>query len=151
MKYCTRCGAELIDEAVVCTKCGCVVGSTGFVATNGGGGTGASGVSQRFIIGLSMMIMGVVGLIYSLVTISKENSRYSSAGFASDTDETMIAILVASIIVSIVGLVVLLWSKGKAASKKKKKARTLREKVFIWVLVLVAIINLIFFSLFNKH
>lgn len=23
MKYCTKCGNELIDEAVVCTKCGC--------------------------------------------------------------------------------------------------------------------------------
>ena len=23
MKYCVRCGAELIDEAVVCVKCGC--------------------------------------------------------------------------------------------------------------------------------
>ena len=25
MKYCTKCGAELVDEAVVCTKCGCIV------------------------------------------------------------------------------------------------------------------------------
>lgn len=25
MKYCTKCGKELIDEAVVCTNCGCAV------------------------------------------------------------------------------------------------------------------------------
>lgn len=25
MKYCTHCGAELCDEAVVCVKCGCKV------------------------------------------------------------------------------------------------------------------------------
>lgn len=25
MKYCTKCGAELADEAVVCPKCGCAV------------------------------------------------------------------------------------------------------------------------------
>lgn len=26
MKYCTKCGNELIDEAVICTKCGCSTG-----------------------------------------------------------------------------------------------------------------------------
>ena len=27
MKYCTKCGQELVDEAVVCTHCGCPVDS----------------------------------------------------------------------------------------------------------------------------
>ena len=27
MKYCAKCGNELIDEAIVCTKCGCMVES----------------------------------------------------------------------------------------------------------------------------
>ena len=27
MKYCTKCGNELVDEAVVCTKCGCATNS----------------------------------------------------------------------------------------------------------------------------
>lgn len=26
MKYCTHCGAELLDEAVICVGCGCAVG-----------------------------------------------------------------------------------------------------------------------------
>ncbi len=26
MKYCTKCGNQLIDEAVICTKCGCSTG-----------------------------------------------------------------------------------------------------------------------------
>ena len=25
MKYCTKCGAEMLDEAVICVKCGCPV------------------------------------------------------------------------------------------------------------------------------
>ena len=25
MKYCTHCGAEILEEAVICTKCGCWV------------------------------------------------------------------------------------------------------------------------------
>ena len=24
MKYCVKCGAEMLDEAVICTKCGCL-------------------------------------------------------------------------------------------------------------------------------
>ena len=26
MKFCTKCGKELLDEAVICTNCGCAVG-----------------------------------------------------------------------------------------------------------------------------
>ena len=29
MKFCTKCGAELLDEAVICTKCGCMVEGMG--------------------------------------------------------------------------------------------------------------------------
>ena len=25
MKYCTKCGNEMVDDAVICTKCGCMV------------------------------------------------------------------------------------------------------------------------------
>lgn len=28
MKFCTKCGAELCDEAIICVKCGCMVGNT---------------------------------------------------------------------------------------------------------------------------
>ena len=27
MKYCVKCGNQLLDEAVLCTKCGCTVNS----------------------------------------------------------------------------------------------------------------------------
>lgn len=32
MKYCTKCGAELFDEAVICPKCGCATESKPTVA-----------------------------------------------------------------------------------------------------------------------
>ncbi len=28
MKYCAKCGNELVDEAIICTKCGCMVEAT---------------------------------------------------------------------------------------------------------------------------
>ena len=41
MKYCAKCGAELMDEAVICVKCGCPVGGAQgytFVAEQASGG-----------------------------------------------------------------------------------------------------------------
>lgn len=38
MKYCTHCGSEIVDEAVVCPNCGCSVENPQTaVATTGGG------------------------------------------------------------------------------------------------------------------
>ena len=34
MKYCSQCGAQLVDEAVVCPKCGCAVAPTRTVDPN---------------------------------------------------------------------------------------------------------------------
>lgn len=34
MKYCTNCGAELADEAVVCVKCGCAAPNTSLTVQN---------------------------------------------------------------------------------------------------------------------
>ena len=28
MKYCSKCGNQLMDEAIMCPKCGCVAGQT---------------------------------------------------------------------------------------------------------------------------
>ena len=35
MKYCTKCGNELMDEAVFCPKCGCSVNDNGNVKKEG--------------------------------------------------------------------------------------------------------------------
>ena len=32
MKYCTKCGNELMDEAVICPKCGCATGYQSLVS-----------------------------------------------------------------------------------------------------------------------
>lgn len=36
MKYCTHCGKQLMDDAIVCTNCGCAVNGASIVSkTNG--------------------------------------------------------------------------------------------------------------------
>ncbi len=34
MKFCTKCGAELVDDAVICTKCGCIAEFRPIIAPN---------------------------------------------------------------------------------------------------------------------
>lgn len=36
MKYCTHCGAEMLDDAVVCVKCGCAVDEPAKATDNDG-------------------------------------------------------------------------------------------------------------------
>ncbi len=33
MKFCTKCGTQLVDEAIVCTGCGCAVADTKLTTT----------------------------------------------------------------------------------------------------------------------
>ncbi len=55
MKYCTHCGKELIDEAVVCTGCGCatekvpLVGTHAAVEDNPNGGLDLLGFFIPFV------------------------------------------------------------------------------------------------------
>lgn len=58
MKYCSKCGAQLVDEAIVCTGCGCAVT---------GGENVAVAVPQKKESGLTtaakvLMILGTIAL-----------------------------------------------------------------------------------------
>ncbi len=58
MKYCTHCGKELVDDAIVCTNCGC--------AANGVGNIGAANSSADMPnVGLNLLgfFIPIVGLI----------------------------------------------------------------------------------------
>ena len=63
MKYCTHCGAELMDEAVLCTKCGCWVtpGST----SNSGEVTLPSANEQN----AKLNVCSLIGFILSMASI----------------------------------------------------------------------------------
>ncbi|MBQ4111144.1 MAG: zinc ribbon domain-containing protein [Clostridia bacterium] len=65
MKYCTHCGNEILDEAVVCVKCGCSV--------NPGGTPGAATpdlvqqLSTRVKVnGIIWMVIGILQIILGL-------------------------------------------------------------------------------------
>lgn len=62
MKYCTKCGTQLVDEAVVCTGCGCAVSalpsqnSDVAVATKTESGTT---IAAKVFMVLGTVIMGI--------------------------------------------------------------------------------------------
>ena len=74
MKYCTKCGNELLDEAVICTKCGCAIDPK-FMNKNKK--SELSTVAKAFMI-ISTVIMGfwfcLIPLAWCLpMTISYSN------------------------------------------------------------------------------
>ncbi len=62
MKYCSKCGTQLIDEAIVCTGCGCAVGPvsipTSAVALEAKNSSGLTTAAKVFMV-LGTIIMGL--------------------------------------------------------------------------------------------
>lgn len=67
MKYCTHCGKELLDEAVVCVGCGCEVDGHNFQTTkvqSVDGATLLNTLSQRLNInGIIWLVIGILQIL----------------------------------------------------------------------------------------
>lgn len=85
MKYCTKCGNELYDEAVICPKCGCVVDQQKYSDVNNNApipnntnnnntNNQNSGLSKATLLGkvaFAFMIIGtVVASILALIPLA---------------------------------------------------------------------------------
>ena len=53
MKYCSKCGSELIDEAIICTSCGCSAEGTNEIKKNEQKKTSVS------------IILGILGMVFA--------------------------------------------------------------------------------------
>ena len=77
MKYCTHCGAELNDEAVVCVKCGCSVENKNVPAAQSNSDGTAWTIAKIFLI-FGCIVQGwmLLPLAWCLpITISIFNCR----------------------------------------------------------------------------
>ena len=78
MKYCTHCGAELLEEAVICPKCGCSVRDSVTTTTQPKAkmnvcalvGFILSMVSLLFFVNI-MGMLGFSGMVTSLVGLTQ--------------------------------------------------------------------------------
>ena len=69
MKYCSKCGKELIDEAIICTGCGCAVAKP------------TSFIEDKASVGLCILsaLIPLFGFIYWPVK-HKESPKKARAG-----------------------------------------------------------------------
>lgn len=63
MKYCTKCGNELLDDAVICPKCGCAVEGTVNPAT-------VNKPSGLQIAAKIFMILGCISMGWCLIPLA---------------------------------------------------------------------------------
>ena len=91
MKYCTHCGAELIDEAAICTKCGCWINNRPAAAIQNKAKLNVCALigfilamaSIFFLINF-MGLLALAGMIVSIVGLAQvsHNSEQKGKGFA---------------------------------------------------------------------
>ena len=63
MKYCSHCGAQLLDEAVICTNCGCAVsGAKGQYSSSSSNWNGLA--IAGFVLSF---ISTIIGLVLSII------------------------------------------------------------------------------------
>lgn len=101
MKYCSKCGKEVHDDAVICTNCGCRVG-------NQAGPVGQLKTNRSLLkyILLSLITFG----IYGLVVMSAVSSDINVIAGRYDGKKTMHYCLVVFIFAGLTfGIVPLVW------------------------------------------
>ena len=97
MKYCSKCGNELFDEAVICPKCGCAVVEHSQYNNTASNGMAVAGFVCAFFIPLFGWIFGWLGYIKS----KELNGRGRELSIAS-----MILAVISFILYTVV---VILW------------------------------------------
>ena len=82
MKYCSKCGKELFDEAVVCPGCGCPVPGTPVQATQPAATQETEkntmitvGMISAFLLPLLGVILGIVGMNKYQNPVLKQKSK----------------------------------------------------------------------------
>lgn len=79
MKYCTKCGEQLNDDAIVCPRCGCETELGRAYRTNNSGSSVAQVCGVLSIV--FGMLGGFLGLILGIVCIaSDKDKKYRSLG-----------------------------------------------------------------------
>ncbi len=100
MKYCSTCGAEINEGAIVCVKCGCAVQSTVPVAKR------KTNKSLAKYIFLSIITLG----IYGLVVMSSVSNDVNIAASRYDGKRTMHYCLLAFLVGPItLGIAYIVW------------------------------------------
>lgn len=106
MKYCSKCGKEINDEAVICIHCGCSVENKPLTSTAPVGQLKTNRGLLKFIL-LSIITFG----IYGIVVMSAVSTDINAIAGRYDGKKTMHYCLVLFIFAGLtLGIVPLVWS-----------------------------------------
>ena len=91
MKFCTKCGKEILDEAVICPHCGCVVDRSTFQEIT----------NDEVSIGLCVVaaLIPIFGVIYWPVNSKKAPKRARACGITA-----IVSWVVYAFILSLMGI-----------------------------------------------
>ncbi len=83
MKYCTHCGKQVKEEAVVCTECGCQLDGKTTKKTSAKSSSDINSILIKVapIIGLVLICMGALHMLTSLIYWIAEVAHYAFDGF----------------------------------------------------------------------
>lgn len=75
MKYCTHCGSEIMDEAVICVHCGCAVENSS-VKKDEEMLEYANKAWTYALIGIFFAVFSIPALVYASKSKSKNNDKF---------------------------------------------------------------------------
>ena len=114
MKFCTKCGHELYDEAVVCVNCGCMVNAVSNTATvQQTAVPSAPLLNQKDTLPLIMNFVSTITAIFSLFFF-----LYGFFNYFYRSSDFFVAGFIFSLVAFIFGLVGLILSLVKKAGIK---------------------------------
>lgn len=122
MKYCSNCGAEINENAVVCVKCGAAVqNANNSLQKSNSNSTGFA--KSSMILGIVAIIFGAISLVLALCvnyyltgTFEGRLERYAT-DFATTKIGLYILLIPVPAILSIIGFLLGLFNKNKSNSK----------------------------------
>lgn len=81
MKYCSRCGNQLADEAVICPQCGCAAGGAAQIKNeNNSDVIAILGFVFSFITALVGLVLSVIAYKSAVAEDNKRNKNFAVAG-----------------------------------------------------------------------
>ena len=126
MKYCSKCGNELLDEAVICPKCGCPVES----GTNQNNGSKLNKIKTA-------LVLNIIAFVIAAFTVANY-LLLGSSGADQNTNMLLLGLLglvTLSFVLCIINMV----------SAKKGHARA----ALAWIYVISVVLTTILFAIFS--
>lgn len=118
MKYCSHCGAELLDEAVICPDCGCRAAGNQAIKTTSTNRNKILGTIARIWMLIDAIVSGVYGFAMLICTIVMSSARQviiDSAAFQQLLENSTTEGLTAEILMSIVLIYCIMLTFGSFA------------------------------------